>query len=74
MKMRAATRVGLVVILLAGAGAGILFFLRRPPSVRYAGSSGSVGATVSLRMEGPAPPSVTVDVGNGVRITAARLP
>jgi hypothetical protein len=74
--MRSATRVGLVVILLAGVAATSLFFLRRPPSVQYAGSVGSVAATVSLRLEGvgAAPQSVTLDLGNGVRLVANRLP
>jgi hypothetical protein len=74
--MRSATRVGLVVILLAGVAATSLFFLRRPPSVQYAGAAGSVAATVSLRLDGtaPAPQSVTLDLGNGVRLVANRLP
>jgi hypothetical protein len=72
--MHRAFRLGLVVILLAAAGATALFFVRPHPQLRYAGSAAGVAATVALRLDGPAPPSVTVDLGNGVRVIAARLP
>jgi hypothetical protein len=72
--MRSAFRVGLVAILLAAAGVTVWFVTRPRSAVRYAGAQGSVAATVALHLDGPAPPSVTVDLGNGVRVVAARLP
>jgi hypothetical protein len=75
INVRAATRVGGLVLLVAAVLAVVLFLVRAPASVKYAGGSGGVSATVSLRLPGgPAPSQVTVDLGNGVRVVAARLP
>lgn len=73
--MRRTFRVGLIAILLGVALATTAWFLSGPPSVRYAGSQGRVAATVALRTGGTAPPAqVTIDLGGGIRIVAARLP
>ncbi len=75
--MGTAKRVGLLVVLVGAAVASALFLWRSPPSVRYAGSAAGVSATVALRLESPSavpPQTVTVDLGNGVRLVASRLP
>ena len=73
--MRRTFRVGLIVILLLAAIGTAAWFLRPPPSVRYAGSRGPIEAMVALRTGGAAAPAqVTVELGGGVRIVAARLP
>jgi hypothetical protein len=68
-------RVGLFTILGAAAVAVTAFLVARPAGVRYAGTAGTARATVELRLPdgARAPESVTIEVGNGVRITAGRL-
>ena len=70
-----ATRIGMFVLLVGAAAVTAVWLLARPAAVRYAGVSGSTSALVSLRVAAgqPAPEQVTVDVGNGVQIKAARL-
>jgi hypothetical protein len=72
---RTATGIGLIVLLVGAAIATAVFFLKPQPGLRYAGAAGKVSATVNLRLDGIAPPStVTIDLGNGVQVVAARLP
>ncbi len=69
--MRRATAIGLVTVLLAAAGTVAVWFAHPARVARYAGSSGTVRATVTVA--GAAPESVTLRI-DGVEITAHKLP
>lgn len=74
--MKPATRIGLVVLLAGAIVATVTWFLRPAPRVRYAGEAAGVAALVSLKLPdgARAPDRLTIELGDGERLVAQRLP
>jgi hypothetical protein len=69
-----ATRIGGIVVLVAALIAVGVLFLAPSSAVRYAGQAAGTEVLVSLRLGAqPVPPQVTVDLGDGRKVIAARL-
>ena len=71
-----ALRLGALALVVMLAVLVAAWWLRPVPSVRYVASAPGVSATVALRIDATvAPPAtLTIDLGNGVRMVASRLP
>jgi hypothetical protein len=70
-RRRPAFWLGLAVVLLGALGALLVWFVRPPSGVRYVADEGGVAAYLELR--GAAPDVVTLDLGDGRRLTARRV-